>query len=219
MRASMMWSTRPHTGPWSHGIHEDRNMRTRRWIIAVSIAEAAGFAVAASVAIATISAGIDGPPGFALTVAGGAVEGTLLGLGQWYGMSGSRPPLARWVAATAGGGAVAWSIGMLPSTIGLDFAQPATYVFVAVGGLALLATIPTAQWLALHRAGTVSWIPVNMGAWAAAILWTFAPSPFIDETSPVWLVALLYVIAGILMAVTIAVLTARTAVRFFPRDG
>ena len=42
-------------------------------------------------------------------------------------------------------------------------------------------------------------------------------SPFIDEHSPIALVATLYVIAGILMAFTNATLTARTAVRLFSR--
>ena len=48
---------------------------------------------------------------------------------------------------------------------------------------------------------------------AVSILWTFAPSPFIDERSPVALVVALYVAAGVLMAVTFACLTApaRTA--------
>jgi hypothetical protein len=54
-----------------------------------------------------------------------------------------------------------------------------------------------------------------MASWAVAILWTFAPSPFVDEHSPVALVATLYVFAGILMALTIAALTARTAVKLF----
>ena len=92
-------------------------------------------------------------------------------------------------------------------------------IVVLVGGaLVLLAAIPTAQWLVIrHRPRSLRWIPGNMGAWAAAVLWTAAPSPFIDENSPIVLVALLYVAAGVLMAATVAVLTAPLARSVFAR--
>jgi hypothetical protein len=54
-----------------------------------------------------------------------------------------------------------------------------------------------------------------MGAWALAVLWTAAPSPFIDESSPIALVVVLYVLAGALMAVTVAAFTAPLARRLF----
>jgi hypothetical protein len=88
---------------------------------------------------------------------------------------------------------------------------------MGVGGVLLLASIPVAQWLVLARPGTFRWVPVNAGAWLVAILWTFAPSPFIDERSPTALVAALYLTAGVLMAVTFASLTAGVAGSlFFP---
>ena len=85
----------------------------------------------------------------------------------------------------------------------------------AVGAVLLLVSIPFAQWLALARPHTARWVPVNAAAWAVSILWTFAPSPFIDERSPVPLVVGLYVVAGVLMAVTFACLTAPLALRLF----
>ena len=86
---------------------------------------------------------------------------------------------------------------------------------VAVGAVLLLVSIPFAQWLALARPRTARWVPVNAAAWAVAILWTLAPSPFIDERSPVLLVVGLYAAAGVLMAVTFACLTAPLALRLF----
>jgi hypothetical protein len=192
---------------------------TIRWIVIVTIAEASGFAVATGAALTAI---LLVPPGWlslALTVLGGAIEGALLGTGQWLAMGSRRPPASRWIFATTAGAAVAWTLGMLPSTLGIDFAAWWVIVLVALGAVALLASIPVAQWLALRRSGTARWIPVNMASWAIAILWTFAPSPFVDEHSPVALVATLYVIAGILMAITIAALTARTAAKLFSVSG
>jgi hypothetical protein len=143
----------------------------------------------------------------------------MLGVGQWLGMPGSRPHPAAWVGATAAGAAAAWSIGMLPSTIGFDpFSGAAAAVFV-LGALALLASIPVAQWLVIRRRRALPWIPVTMAAWAVAVLWTLAPSPLVDERSPLALVVGLYVAAGLLMAVTVAATTAVTAVRLFPRVG
>jgi hypothetical protein len=192
-----------------------------RWIMAVSAGEGVGFAIATTMAVLTIGGGIDGPGRFALAIVGGALEGTALALGQYLGMRERRPVAWQWIAATAFAAAIAWTIGMLPSTVGIDLGSPLALVTMGVGGIALLASIPLAQWLVLARPRTFRWVPVNAGAWAVSILWTFAPSPFIDERSPIPLIAALYVVAGILMAVTFASLTAGVArTMFFPRrDG
>lgn len=194
-----------------------RAPRAGRWILAVSIGEATGFTVAVGVAVLTIVAGIDDPLRLVLVIAAGAVEGTALAIGQYAGMRIHRPPAGRWIAATAFAAAFAWTLGMLPSTLGIDLASPPALLLVALGATLLLVSIPLAQWLVLSRPQVGRWVPVNAGAWLVSILWTFAPSPFIDERSPVGLVVALYVTAGVLMAVTFACLTAPLALRlFFP---
>ena len=64
----------------------------RRWIARVALAETLGFGVAASVAALVTVSGIAPAPGYLLTVAGGAVEGAMLGVGQWLGMPGGAAP-------------------------------------------------------------------------------------------------------------------------------
>jgi hypothetical protein len=192
----------------------------RRWIITVSIAEALGFAIASAVAVGATAGGLDVPATVLLPILGGAVEGAMLGAGQWLAMGERRPHPISWISATAIGATLAWSLGMLPSTIGLDFSAPLAFAGVGAGAVVLLASIPVAQWLTLTRQVSgrrtaARWIPVNMGAWSVAVMWTFAPSPLIDERSPVALVVTLYAVAGVLMAVTVATLTARTARRLF----
>lgn len=148
-------------------------------------------------------------------VLAGACEGALLGFGQSVGF-GAAVPRSRWMLATAAGAAAAWSIGMLPSTLGgIDFGSPLVIVVAAMLGCALLLSIPTLQWLVLRRKGvrTAFWIPVNAGAWGAGILWTLAPSPFIDETTPAPALFGVYLLAGLLMAATVAVLTGFAARR------
>ncbi|WP_313544341.1 hypothetical protein [Leifsonia aquatica] len=187
-----------------------------RWIFAVTVGETLGFAVAASVAVAVAAAGaaLDPWAAYAIVVAGGAVEGALLGFAQQR--AAGRAQLGPgWVLATSGGTAVAWSLGMLPSTLGADLPHPVGIAALVIGGVLLLASIPTAQWMALHRRRTARWIPVTMGAWAVAVLWTAAPSPIIDEHTPAPLVVVAYLCAGVLMAVTIAALTAATAASLF----
>lgn len=191
------------------------NPFVRRWILTVGLAEAVGFAIATGVAVTTIATGVSGGWALLAVVGGGALEGAALGTGQYLAMRERRPRPGPWIAGTSTAAALAWLLGMLPSTLGLDLASPLAIVALAVGGLVLLASIPVTQWLVLRRPGTFAWVPVNMGAWAVAILWTFAPSPIIDEHSPLGLVVTLYVIAGLLMAVTIAALTAPLARRLF----
>lgn len=203
------------TGSTEHGF-------TRRWIVRVAMAEAAGFAVAAVAGAALAFAAAPASVAFAVAIAAGAVEGLALGAGQYWAMSDRKPPRGAWVGATALAAAVAWALGMLPSTIGVDFGDSVTWMLLGLGALVLLASIPVAQWLVLRAAGrrdAVAWIPVTMGAWAIAMLWTAAPSPFIDESSPIALVVALYVLAGALMAVTVAAVTAPLARRLFTRTS
>jgi hypothetical protein len=82
-----------------------------------------------------------------------------------------------------------------------------------MGGAAEGALLGTAQLNGMgdRRPDARRWIPVNVGAWAAGILWTFAPSPLIDESTRVGIIVAVYAIAGALMALTVAALTATTA--------
>jgi hypothetical protein len=187
----------------------------RRWLVSVTLAEAAGFAIPAIVGgilgLLAAPAGVVYPA----MVLAGACEGVLLGFGQSIGF-GSAVPRSAWMLATAAGAAAAWSMGMLPSSLGgIDFGSPWVIVLAAVLGCVLLLSIPTLQWLVLRRKGlrTAFWIPVNAGAWAAGILWTLAPSPFIDETTPVPALFGVYLLAGLLMAATVAALTGLAARR------
>jgi hypothetical protein len=188
----------------------------RRWFVSVTLAEAAGFAIPAlvggTVALVAAPAGVVYPA----MVLAGACEGCLLGFGQTIGF-GAAVPRTRWIRATAAGAALAWSIGMLPGTLGVDFGVPLVILLAAILGTALLLSIPTLQWLVLRRLvphrRTAFWIPVNASAWAVGLLWTFAPSPFIDETTPAPVLFAVYLAAGLLMAATVAVLTGFAARR------
>jgi hypothetical protein len=187
-----------------------------RWIVAVTIGEALGFAVAAVVAVIAASLSLPDPWRYVVLVGAGAVEGAALGASQLVGMSAHRPHARAWIGATALGAAVAWSIGMLPSTLALSLDTAPGIVMLVVGAIVLLASIPVAQWLVIRqRAHSSRWIPVNMGAWTVAILWTFAPSPLVDESTSLAVLIAVYAVAGLLMAATVAALTAATATRLF----
>ena len=187
-----------------------------RWIVAVTIGEALGFAIAATAAVVAVGLGLPEPWRYPVFVLAGAVEGATLGAAQLVGMGARRPQARLWIAATALGAAIAWSIGMLPSTVALPLTSPLGIAMLVVGAVALLASIPVLQWLVIRsRAHAARWIPVNMGAWALGVLWTFAPSPIVDESTSFTVLIVVYAIAGLLMAATVASLTATTARRLF----
>lgn len=54
---------------------------------------------------------------------------------------------------------------------------------------------------------------VNAAAWALGILWTIAPSPLVDEHTPLGAIFTVYVAAGLLMALTVAIATGFAARR------
>ena len=201
----------PHMNPAG-----DRRFSTGRWIVAVTVGEALGFAFVATVALIAVGSSMADPWRYLVLVAAGAVEGAALGAAQLAGMGARRPSPRPWIAATALGAMVAWAIGLLPSTLGVPLATPFGISLILVGAATLLASIPVLQWLVIRRrTPSKRWIPVNMGAWAIAVLWTFAPSPIVDESTSVAVLFVVYTVAGLLMATTVAALTARSARTLF----
>jgi hypothetical protein len=65
---------------------------------------------------------------------------------------------AAWIAVTSAAAALAWSIGLLPSTVaGLDWTSPLTWLVASALGLTLLLSIPAAQWPVLRRRVYKAW--------------------------------------------------------------
>jgi hypothetical protein len=98
----------------------------------VTLGEAVGFSVPAITGVAVTSASWGRSATFVAMVLAGSVEGALLGTAQadclyrWAVL----PTRRRWIIATSVGAAVAWSLAMLPSTIGL---HPTAGIVIMVG--------------------------------------------------------------------------------------
>jgi hypothetical protein len=183
------------------------------WFGVVTAGEFLGFAVPAVTGAVTAHAatGLTYPA----MLAAGAVEGTLLGLAQAQvlrrAIDGVRT--GRWVAATAGAAAVAYAIGMLPSSVPglLQELPPAVLALAAVVlGAGLLLSIGTAQWLVLRTLirPAARWIATTALAWTAGL------AVFLGFTMPLWhpgqsiaVTTAIGVAGGLLMAATTSALT------------
>lgn len=166
-----------------------------RWVLANAIGEAIGLGGA--VLLGAAGAGYVGEgTGILATLvlaalavlAGTLIEGTVVGSAQWLILKGPLPLMRwrTWVLATGAGAFLAWTLGMVPSTLlSLDSgggAPPAEPGEAAVLGLAFLMglvlgpVLGFAQWLALRpfvrRAGL--WMPANALAWAFGMVVIFA---------------------------------------------
>lgn len=183
------------------------------WTRWATLGEFSGFAVPA-----VVGAVISGWPAAATLVAmvaAGAVEGSLLGWSQWWVLR-RRVPQVRagaWVGATAAAAALAWSIGMLPSlTDGELPSWPPVLLVLAAGllGLVLLASIGTAQWWVLraHVPRCGRWVLTTAGAWLAGLtVFSAFTMPLWQPGQAAWLVAIIGLAGGLLMAVTVAAIT------------
>jgi hypothetical protein len=158
-----------------------------RWVVANTVGETLGLGVTAAVAIGLAATG-DGErvswiaaAALAMLLAG-AFEGGVVGYAQWRVLR--RPlPMVRarsWVGATVLGALVAWSLGMLPSTVvsmgGQAGGEPPIgtglqLVLAAVMGFFLGPVLGVPQWVVLRRfvrrAGW--WVLANSIAWAAGM--------------------------------------------------
>jgi hypothetical protein len=110
----------------------------RRWVGWTVAGEAAGFAVAASAGVLVATQDLPTVPEFALLVGAGSIEGALLGGGQAIAMARLQLPprmLRRWPVGTSVAAALAWSIGLLPSSIPhIPWSSPVTWLLAASSG-------------------------------------------------------------------------------------
>jgi hypothetical protein len=155
---------------------------------------------------------------FAITVASGAIEATIVGLTQWWVMHPWFPTIERpaWWRATLVGALLGYVLGYLPSTLmsmgeattQTVQAEPPEWVtlLMAAGlGAAAGAVLSFAQWLVLRgkvrRAGV--WIPANMLAWACGMPIIFLGMDQAFKMNAVWQSVL--VVAGAILVAGLVV--------------
>lgn len=189
-----------------------------RWTVAATVGELAGFTVPAVAGAAVSAAAAPDPVIVATLVAAGFLEGVTLGFAQSGVLGRAAVGVRRrdWTLATGAGAAIAWLLGMLPSTFAGRVPSGVLWALVAVVAPVLLVSLGLAQWLVLrrHRTGSAWWIAATAGAWLAGL------AVFTGISSPLWrpdqstaVVAAVGVLSGAAMAATTAALTGLAAVR------
>jgi hypothetical protein len=124
-----------------------------------------------------------------------------------------------WIVATSLAAAVAWFLGMLPSTTHDTWSTwPVPWVVVAASvlGTALLASIGTAQALVLPRGtrGRWAWVAWTALGWCAGLTaFSVVAPPLWQPDQAAWLLVLIGVAGGLAMAVAMAAVTGLGAVR------
>jgi hypothetical protein len=178
----------------------------RRWTVTNGLAELAGLG-STFATIGLLVSRIDTRHitgillAFAVTVASGAIEATIVGLAQWWAMHPWFPAIERpaWWRATLIGALLGYVLGYLPSTLmsmgeattQTAQAEPPEWVtlLLAAGlGAAAGAVLSFAQWLVLRkkarRAGV--WIPANMLAWACGMPVIFLGMDLAFRMNAIW---------------------------------
>lgn len=182
----------------------------RSWTAWVAAGEAIGFAVPAIAGAVTASASsyVSVP----VLLAAGAVEGAVLGAAQAHVLRAAVPglPGRRWIAVTSGAAVIAYALGLLPSTIAGQWSMPAIVALAGVAGTGLLLSIGAAQWTVLRRhiGHAAWWIAITAGGWLGGLaVFLLVAMPLWQPGQPSWLIAVIGVVAGVLMATTVALLT------------
>ena len=162
----------------------------RQWVLANAVGEVLGLGLAGAVAMAMVVT--IGEPETALValmmaavmVAAGTLEGVIVGFAQWLVLRRRLDRLSRreWVAATAIGALVAWTLGMAPSTLMAlnqsaesppppEMSDALTYTLAAGMGTVLGMILGAPQWRVLRRyvAGASLWVWANAAAWAVGM--------------------------------------------------
>jgi hypothetical protein len=186
---------------WKARLHREPR---HRWLLGVTTAEALGFLAPMLAGLFATRAEWSAPARAVAVIAAGALEGLVLGAAQAWAMPVPVRRL-RYAGWTALGAAVPWAIAM--TLVAAAGALPtATAVALAI---VALASIGGAQWLELRRytRHAWTWIAWTALAWTIALPASFAPGPFVDETTPLVAHVVLWGCGGLVMAFAMAVVT------------
>lgn len=197
----------------------------RRWVVATTLGELAGFTVPAAVGAIVYALDVHPATLFGSLVIAGAAEGALLGLAQAHvlgrELAGFDHPA--WVGATALAAAFAWSLGLLPSSLGEQIEDVPLVVVIPVGvvlGVVLLVSIGVAQWWVLRRyvPRSAVWIAANAVAWLVGLgLSVTLMSVLLTEDTAAAAAIAIGVGAGLVMGLTVAAGTGWSLVRILGR--
>lgn len=185
----------------------------RLWFGRVTLGEFLGFLAPAVAGTLTVDAGAATTMVAMLTA--GLIEGSVLGFFQARVLRTmlSRLRIRDWTAATAAGGVVAWSVGLLPMLLGeraTGWPMWAQVPAVAAGALIMVFALGIMQWTVLRRFTdrAVLWV------WGSAVAWVAGLTAFTAVTTPLWqpgqsapLVVLIGVLGGLVMAAVVAAVT------------
>jgi hypothetical protein len=197
-----------------------RSQLWRRWVVAFTLGELIGFGgipILGGALAYWLTGGMDPVPRslllYFVAVLGGLGEGAVL---AWFQARTLRDYLPgfdsrRWMRMTALAAAFAWACGMLAPTLDdvIDL-TPASQVAIWVpASLLILFSIGSAQAWVLR--GTVEfprrWITANVLGWLAGLPWTFALPALVPDGAPMSVWVLTFVIAGVLMGLTVGAVT------------
>jgi hypothetical protein len=214
----------------------------QRWVVANAWSELVGLGGSAAFAFVLLGSAGSGASAIMMSAVGVVLLGTMLegglvGLAQWLVLRRALDRLraSLWIGATAAGACVAWTLGMVPSTImalqeGAGEAPPpdlgtATMIGLAfLMGLAVGPVLGFFQWLALRRhvrrAGI--WIPANAVAWAFGMAIIFAGAGTLPEgATPISIagvLALTFLVAGAAVGAVHGLVLIRLLGQPLPRD-
>jgi hypothetical protein len=187
-------------------MNTNKNILWLRWIIANALSEMLGLGTTFAT-IGLLSSKIENQQtigillSFAIAVACGAIEATVVGLAQWWAMHPWFPRIRRldWWRATLIGALLGYVLGYLPSTLmsmgkmatQTPIAEPpqwVTLLLAIVLGIVSGAVLSFAQWWVLRgkvRNARV-WISANMLAWAFGLPVIFWGMDLAFKMSSTW---------------------------------
>jgi hypothetical protein len=186
------------------------------WMAWVTLGLALGFIVPSVTSFVAVVDGRDATGQFIYTVLGGAAQGLILGFAQAFALrkTAASLPMFRWILITALGGLIAWIVGTVPgSFLNIEATSPAAIIVLVAFAFVAIVAMPSAQFFVLRgtkfgKIGRVwRWVPITAVAWTAGIAWLLLASTQVQDNEDLIHLVGLYTGAGLLMALTVALIT------------
>lgn len=152
-----------------------------QWVLATAVSGVLGFGIVAIASVLVQQLSTVSIVGILHIV--GLLQGTVLGIAQWFVLRHRIQHPGRWIGVTIAGALVAWMTGVkagillaIISSLGID----ATRYLLLLRGVVIIgawvgSVVGLAQWFILRTRlrRAAWWIPANALAWAIGILVSF----------------------------------------------